>query len=169
MKLSTRSRYGLRALLDIATHSRNEPVRLREIAKRQEVSLSYLEHIVGPLIQGGILRSTRGPSGGLSLLRRPEEVPLGEVMRLLEGPMTTTDCVLHPELCARADYCATRSLWSELTDAMQAVLREKTLAHLMQGYDTEGRGDCVPEAFGPMRTRASGQALRSENARGDRS
>lgn len=147
MKLSTRPRYGMRALLDIAAHSRGEPVRLKEIARRQDVSLSYLEHIVGPLISGGILRSTRGPGGGVSLLRRPEEIPLDEVMQLLEGPMTTTDCVMHPELCARSAHCTTRSLWTELAEAMRAVLRNRTLADLMQGDAADKKGAWVPDAF----------------------
>jgi Rrf2 family transcriptional regulator, cysteine metabolism repressor len=149
LKLSTRSRYGVRALLDIAVHSSEEPVRLKEIASRQEVSLSYLEHIIGPLISGGILRSTRGPGGGISLLRKPEDIPLREVMSLLEGPLSAADCVLHPEVCARADLCATRGLWSELAAAMDAVLRTRTLADLMHRDDVETPGSCVHDAMRP--------------------
>jgi len=155
VKLSTRPRYGMRALLDIAAHSGSEPVRLKEIARRQDVSLSYLEHIVGPLISGGILRSTRGPGGGVSLLRRPEEIPLGEVMQLLEGSMTTTDCVLHPEVCSRSARCATRSLWTELGEAMRAVLRNKTLADLMQGDEADEMAAFVSDAFGQPRITAT--------------
>ncbi len=147
MRLGTRPRYGMRALVDIATHSRNEPVRLKEIARRQDVSLSYLEHIVGPLISGGILRSTRGPGGGVSLLRRPKDIPLREVMGLLEGSLSTTDCVIHPEVCPRSSHCATRSLWTELADAMHAVFDSRTLADLMRGDDEKAEDSCAPESF----------------------
>lgn len=150
MKLSTRPRYGMRALLDIATHSNNEPVKLKDIAQRQNVSLSYLEHIVGPLINGGILRSTRGPGGGVSLLRRPESIPLGEVVNLLEGPLSTSDCVIHPESCPRSGRCVTRSLWTEMAEAMDSVLRSKNLADLMQGDDVASHGSCVPDPFKPL-------------------
>jgi len=151
VKLSTRSRYGMRALLDIALQSSNEPVRLKEIAGRQDVSLSYLEHIVGPLIAGGVLRSTRGPGGGVSLLRRPEDIPLGEVMRLLEGSLSTTDCVRHPDVCQRSASCATRTLWTEMAEAMDSVLRTKTLADLMHQGDADVPGACAPDAMRPFR------------------
>ncbi len=150
MKLSTRSRYGMRALLDIALQSSLEPVRLREIARRQDVSLSYLEHIVGPLIAGGILRSTRGPGGGVSLLRKPEDISLREVMTLLEGPLSAADCVLHPEVCPRSDGCATRSLWVDLSEAMDAVLGPRSLADLMHCDESTAQGSCVPEAMRPF-------------------
>ena len=167
MKLSTRPRYGMRALLDIATNSQSEPIRLKEIARRQDVSLSYLEHIVGPLISGGILRSTRGPGGGVSLLRRPEDIPLADVMQLLEGPMTTVDCVLHPGLCARSERCATRTLWTELAKAMQGVLDRRTLADLMQSDDSNTEGSCVPDAFRRLCTPISGPGLECERMGGE--
>ena len=156
MKLSTRTRYGIRALLDIALQSNREPVRLKEIARRQEVSLSYLEHIVGPLIAGGILRSTRGPGGGVSLLRRPEDIPLVEVMRLLEGPLSAADCVYHPGVCPRSTLCATRTLWTELSDAIEGVLKSKTLADLAWRDDAEIRGSCVHDAMRPLTSVAPG-------------
>ena len=150
MKLSTRSRYGMRALLDIARQSSDEPVRLREIARRQDVSLSYLEHIVGPLVAGGVLKSTRGPGGGVSLRRPPEDILLGDVIRLLEGPLSTADCVLCPDVCARATNCATRLLWTELAEAMGAVLRSRTLADLLHSDEVEVGGSCIPDAVRPF-------------------
>jgi len=140
----------MRALLDIALQTSREPVRLKEIARRQEVSLSYLEHIVGPLIAGGLLRSTRGPGGGVSLLKRPRDIPLIEVMRVLEGPLNAADCVEHPDVCPRSALCATRALWREVTDAIEAALSDKTLADLMDRDDAEIRGACVHDAMRPM-------------------
>jgi len=149
MKLSTRTRYGLRALLDIAAHSDAAPVQLKEIARRQEVSLSYLEHIVGPLMTGGILRSTRGMYGGVSLLKEPREILLWDVVNLLEGTVAAVDCVPHPHICKRADTCATRRLWSELTKAMHDVLASRTLADLMRDDDGTADGSCAMAAVRP--------------------
>jgi Rrf2 family protein len=150
MKLSTRTRYGLRALLDIAAHGGGAPVQLKEIARRQEVSLAYLEHIVGPLIAGGILRSTRGMFGGVSLLKEPREILLWDVVNLLEGSVAAVDCVPYPHICRRAETCATRRLWSELTEAMRGVLESRTLADLMRGDDGTADGSCAVAAVRPL-------------------
>ena len=151
MKLSTRTRYGMRALLDIAQHSGGAPVRLREIAGRQEVSLSYLEHIIGPLIAGRIMRSTRGAGGGVSLLREPNRILLSEIVSLLEGPLAAVDCVLHPDLCHRSGSCATRGLWMEMADAMDSVLGSRTLADLMNTGDGAEAGSCAPPSVRALR------------------
>ncbi len=162
MKLSTRTRYGLRALLDIAAHSGGAPVQLKEIAERQDVSLSYLEHIVGPLIGGGILRSTRGMFGGVSLLKEPRDILLWDVVNLLEGSVAAVDCVPHPHVCPRTATCAARRLWSELTEAMRGVLAARTLADLMSNDDGTAEGSCAVAAVRPMAdaARVSGGACR---------
>jgi len=85
MKLSTRGRYGTRALLELALHQGEGPILLKDIARRQQISVQYLEHLITPLIAGGILRSTRGARGGVSLTRSPEQIKLSEVVQLLEG------------------------------------------------------------------------------------
>ena len=132
MKLSTRARYGTRALLDLALHSEKEPVLLKDIARRQQISLLYLEHLISPLIAGGIVRSTRGPRGGVSLARPPEEIVLGEVIRLLEGSMAPVECVNNPEICARSELCVTRDIWYELKKAMNDILESTTLQDLVE-------------------------------------
>ena len=147
MRISTRSRYGIRALLDIARHSAEGPVRLREIARRQDVSLSYLEHIVGPLVSGGVLRSTRGVYGGVSLVRQPEDISVAEVFALLEGRLAAVDCVTDPGVCPRSGSCATHRLWVEMADAMNAVLDSRTLADLMTDDRGEGGNSCAHPAM----------------------
>ena len=147
MRISTRSRYGIRALLDIARHSAEGPVRLREIARRQDVSLSYLEHIVGPLVSGGILRSTRGVHGGVSLVRQPEDISVAEVFALLEGRLAAVDCVTDPGVCPRSGSCATHRLWVEMADAMNAVLDSRTLADLITDDRGEGGNSCAHPAM----------------------
>jgi len=156
MKLTTRTRYGMRALLDIVAHSAEAPVRLREIAGRQDVSLGYLEHIVGPLIAGGVLRSTRGLFGGVSLMKRADEILLKDVVGLLEGSLATADCVLHPNLCPRSQSCATRVLWAELTEAMESVLGSRTLADMMSNDDGVHNGSCAHTAVRPLENRVVG-------------
>ncbi|MDH4269892.1 MAG: Rrf2 family transcriptional regulator, partial [Dehalococcoidia bacterium] len=102
MKLSTKGRYGLRALLDLALHQDEGLVLLKDIARRQEVSLPYLGHLVAPLIAAGLVKSTRGARGGVLLLKPPAEVKLTEIVQLLEGSIGPVDCVDDPKSCHRS-------------------------------------------------------------------
>lgn len=131
MKLSTRARYGTRALLDLARHEGGRPVQLKEIARRQDISLHYLEHIIAPLVGAGIVRSIRGARGGLQLIRHPKDVKLGEVIQLLEGAVTPVECVGDPASCERADLCVTRDIWCEMKKAIDATLDAVTLQDLV--------------------------------------
>lgn len=132
MKLSTRARYGTRALLDIALNEDEKPVQLKDIAGRQNISLHYLEHIIAPLVGAGIIRSTRGARGGLQLTRRPKDIRLSEVIQLLEGATAPVDCISNPEICARADLCVTRDVWCEVKKAIDATLDSLTLEDLAE-------------------------------------
>ncbi len=132
MKLSTRAQYATRALLDLAIHQREEPVLLRDIARRQQISLRYLEHLITPLIAAGIVLSTRGPRGGVSLAKPPEEIRLNEVVQLLEGSIAPVECVDKPGICPRSELCVTRDVWSELKKAMNGILESTTLQDLVE-------------------------------------
>jgi Rrf2 family protein len=132
LKLSTRTRYGTRALLDIARHQGDNLVQLKDIAWRQNISLHYLEHIIAPLVGAGIVRSTRGARGGLQLTRRPDNIRLSDVVQLLEGAMTPVDCVIDPESCNRSDSCVTRELWGEMKEAIDNTLKAITLQDLVE-------------------------------------
>ena len=132
MKLSTRGRYGLRALLDLAVHQGEGMVLLKDIARRQEVSLPYLEHLITPLIAGGLVKSTRGARGGVLLLKPPAEVKLTEVVQLLEGSIAPVDCVNDPRVCSRSASCVTRDIWMQIKDAMIQVLDSTTLQNLVE-------------------------------------
>ena len=131
MKLSTRSRYGARALIDISINSNGRPVLLRDVARRQEISTMYLEHLITPLISAGIIRSTRGAKGGVWLAREPSEVRLTDVVRLLEGSLAPVECVDDPKFCHRYESCVTREVWAELKRAMTDVLDGITLDDLV--------------------------------------
>jgi Rrf2 family cysteine metabolism transcriptional repressor len=143
MKLSTRGRYGTRALLDLALHGGKEPVPLKDIARRQQISLLYLEHIITPLVAVGMIRSTRGARGGVQLAKPPQEIKLSEVIGVLEGSIAPVDCVNDPETCSRSELCATRDVWIELKKAMDGVLESKTLQDLVQMQKKKKTADMV--------------------------
>ncbi len=132
MKLSTRGRYGTRALLDLALRHGEGPVLLKDVAQRQQISLRYLEHLITPLIAAGIVLSTRGPRGGVSLAKPPEEIRLSEVILLLEGSIAPVECVNNPGVCSRSELCVTRDIWGELKKAMNGVLESITLQDLVE-------------------------------------
>ena len=132
MKLSTRTRYGTRALLDLALHAGEGLVLLKDIARRQEVSLPYLEHLITPLIAAGLVKSTRGARGGVLLLKPPSEIKLSEVVQLLEGSIAPVDCVNDPRVCHRSASCVTRDIWIEMKSAMSHVLDSTTLQDLVE-------------------------------------
>jgi Rrf2 family protein len=139
MKLTTRGRYGARILLHLALNSEWQPITLREIAQRQQISLAYLEHLVMPLVTSGLVRSTRGPKGGISLTRTPEEIKLSEVYRIFEGSISPAECIDNPDTCTRSDICATRDLWGELKEAMASVLEATTLHDLAERQKKKGQ------------------------------
>jgi Rrf2 family protein len=131
MRLSTKGRYGVRALVDIALNSDGGPVLLKDIAKRQEISAQYLEHLVAPLIRAGILRSIRGAKGGIALAKPPEEIRLSRVIEILEGSVAPVECVDNAALCARSEECVTRDVWTDVKAAIMGVLESLTLRDLM--------------------------------------
>ena len=131
MKLSTRSRYGTRMILDMAQHDNGKPVQLGDIAKRQNVSVKYLEQIIRPLKKANYIRSFRGSRGGHLLNKAPEEITVGEIVALLEGGTGLTRCAENPETCDRVDNCVTRYLWVEASKAIFNRLSTVTFADLM--------------------------------------
>jgi len=133
MKLSTRARYGTRALVDLAIHARTEIiVTLKEIAERQDISLTYLEHLVGPLIDGGLVRSIRGSKGGVMLAKPIREITLKDIVGLLEGPPALVECLEYANSCPRSGSCVTQEVWDEVGKAMDKVLASKTLQDLVE-------------------------------------
>lgn len=130
MKLSTRSRYGTRLLVDMAQHYNQGPVQLGDIARRQNISVKYLEQIIIPLKKAHYIESVRGPKGGHILTRPPEEISVAEIVALLEEGASLTECAEHAEVCERADFCPTRLVWKEAAEAMFDKLQTITLADL---------------------------------------
>lgn len=130
MKFSTRARYGLRAMLELAlNYDCNEPTPLYKIAERQLISEGYLEQMMTVLRKGGLVRSVRGAQGGYLLSREPARITAGEIVRCLEGPLNPTDCVSEedPENCIRSEFCVTKMLWERVRESIAGVLDGTTL------------------------------------------
>lgn len=144
MKLTTRARYGTRALLDIALHP-GGPVQLKHVAARQGISKKYLEQLLAPLKQAGIVITQRGPAGGYQLAREPAELGLGEILRVLEGPLELVDCVRgEGDDCARAPECAARALWVKVAVAIEGTLDQVTLGDMIATHHELASGPGEP-------------------------
>ena len=132
MKLSTRSRYGTRLMLEMAENYHNGPIHLMKIAQRQGISVKYLEQIIIPLKKAEYVKSLRGPKGGHILAKPPEEITVGEIVALLEDGASLTECSYNEEVCERAGFCPTRQLWRDAAQAMFKALEAVTLADLLE-------------------------------------
>jgi Rrf2 family protein len=131
MKISTRGRYALRLMLDIALTGGRGPVSLRDVAQRQDISDKYLEQIITPLGRAGLVRSVRGAGGGYLLTRKPEEYTVGEILRVLEGSLAPVGCAEDKSCCGRAAQCVTQEVWEQIAAAVAGVVDHITLADLM--------------------------------------
>lgn len=134
MKLTTRSRYGTRMILDMALNGQNGPVRIKDIATRQGVSVKYLEKLVRELKDAGFVRSRRGPHGGHELDMPLEAISVGDIVRALEGDLSLVECSVGDEPCPRSAACLTRGVWMEAARAMHEKLDSITLADLVAGH-----------------------------------
>jgi Rrf2 family protein len=139
MKLSTRSRYGARILVDLARHCGQRPVQIGEISRRQEISVKYLEQLIRPLKQADLVTSVRGPKGGHLLAKKPQEITLGQIVRLFEGKSDLVECVSHPEKCAMSDDCQVRLAWKDATQMLYEKLDSTTIADLIEANDSEAQ------------------------------
>ena len=143
MKISTRGRYALRLMLDIAVNSATRPVSIKDIAKRQDISDKYLEQIVSVLNKAGFVKSIRGPQGGYKLTKRPEQYTVGMILRLTEGSLAPVSCLDDEvNMCDRQEECVTLILWRKLDDAIKSVIDNVTLADLME-WDEQQKGNYI--------------------------
>jgi Rrf2 family protein len=136
MKISTKGRYALEALLYMAHSVKNEPVAIRVVAENTGISEKYLEQLFFLLRKTRIIDTLRGPKGGYFIARDLEEVTAGEIVRAVEGDLVPVPCVADPEQCASSmqGFCVTRTLWQKVSDAVIAVLDSATLASLVEEY-----------------------------------
>lgn len=136
MKISTKGRYALRLMIDIAEHDQDEPARIRDVAERQNISAKYLEYIVSMLVRADYLKSIRGAKGGYRLSMIPEKYTVGMILRLTEGNLAPVSCLEDtPNQCPRMKDCPTLRLWQELDEAIKGVVDRYTLADLIAWQD----------------------------------
>ncbi len=127
MRLSTKTRYGARAMLDLALSYEEGVVSVRETAARQEVSSKYLEHLLASLRSAGLVRTVRGAQGGHALSRPPDDINLREIYDVFEGREGLVECTTSPDSCSRSDVCVTQEVWAEMHDACMKILESTTL------------------------------------------
>lgn len=133
MKISTKGRYALRLMLDLALNGQGQPAALRDVAGRQDISEKYLEQLVAPMTRAGLLKSVRGASGGYLLTRSPADYTVGEILRTQEGSLAPVECA-DGQACARSGQCVTVDLWRRVKEAVDGVVDATTLQDLVDDY-----------------------------------
>lgn len=133
MKLSTKGRYALRAMLDLAVEAQEGPTSVKDVSRRQNISAPYLEQILGQLKVAGLVKSSIGPKGGFSLSVPPSGIKLSTIIETMEGSIAPVNCVDDPTVCSRADRCLARNVWVEMKRAMIQILESTTLQDLVDG------------------------------------
>ncbi len=118
-------------MLELACHYGQGPLDLKEIAERENISLKYLEQVIGPLRAAGLVKSTRGSKGGYTLSKPPSQIHLKDLVEILEGPINLIDCLGDPKSCKRIPYCVTREVWARVEDAICGVLASVTLQDMV--------------------------------------
>ena len=152
MKLSTKGRYGLRALIDLALYSENETASIASISARQHISESYLEQLIGKLRKAGLVSSVRGAGGGYKLAKPAEEISVGDILRALEGNLDPVDCpgLKEESTCDGSEFCVTKYVWQRINDSINQTVDEIRLSQLIEESKQVGSGakvgsGCVSE------------------------
>jgi Rrf2 family protein len=133
VKLSTKGRYGLRAMIDLAIHSKENQVSIKSISERQEISENYLERIIALLKKAGYVKSTRGAQGGYMLTKKPDQISVGNILRALEGDLNPVDCSLtnDDKVCSESSLCVTKFVWKRISDSINDVVDNISLQDLV--------------------------------------
>ncbi|SHH61126.1 RrF2 family transcriptional regulator [Sporanaerobacter acetigenes] len=138
MKLSTKGRYGLKAMFQLALHYGEGPIPLKNVADEQDISENYLEQLVATLKKNELLESVRGAQGGYLLAKSPDQITVGNILRALEGDMAPADCVLDSDMfkCEKAEYCVTKLVWTRIRDSIDDVVDSITLQDMVDEHNT---------------------------------
>ncbi|MBU3141982.1 Rrf2 family transcriptional regulator [Clostridium sp. CF012] len=134
MKLSTKGRYGVKAMVDLAINYGEQPISIKSISERQSISEYYLEQLFSSLRRAKLIKSVRGAQGGYILNRAPEEITIYDVINVLEGPIEISDCV-EDGACNKVDCCATRLLWKKIKNSIDSVTSSITLQDIVDDYN----------------------------------
>ena len=146
MKLSTRGRYGLKAMFDLALGYGEGPISLTSISERQAISVNYLEQLISPLRKASLVESVRGAQGGYMLARKPDEITVGKILTTLEGPLAPTDCVVvdgDDEICDHSSYCVTKVIYEKIYESITSVVNSITLQHMIDDYNNNQESSII--------------------------
>jgi Rrf2 family protein len=138
MKISTRSRYSTRLMVELAFHYGEKPVLLKDISNSQEISLKYLAQLIIPLKIAGLINATRGAHGGYFLAKHPKDIKLSEIIVAVEGPINLVECLNNPQICSRTDFCSSRDIWAEINNKFLDSLDSYTLLQIMERQKQKG-------------------------------
>jgi Rrf2 family iron-sulfur cluster assembly transcriptional regulator len=145
MKLSTKTRYGTRILIELALQANQGVTQVSKIAFNQRIPVKYLEQILRALKQAGVVKSVRGPKGGHLLAKDPAQISLGQIVRLLEGQTDLVECVSSPEKCDMAAECLVRNAWQDATSVLYEKLDNISIADLVQSNGKTNMAACLPD------------------------
>lgn len=134
MKLSTRGRYGIQAMYDLALHADGGPQPIKAVAEREGIPEAYLEQLIAGLKRAGLVESTRGAQGGYALSRPPQAITVGDVLRALEGGLNLVDCLEEESVCGKSCECASRIVWVRLRDGLNRIVDGITLRDMIEDY-----------------------------------
>ncbi|HEX2925770.1 MAG TPA: Rrf2 family transcriptional regulator [Ruminiclostridium sp.] len=145
MKVSTKGRYGLRAIVDLAAHESEGQVSLKSVAERQGLSENYLEQLFSSLKKSGLVKSIRGAQGGYLLAKSAEKITVGDILRSLEGTLCPVECIDPdvPTSCDRSDVCVTADVWAKIRDKINEVVDSITLADLVSDLENKTNNDYI--------------------------
>lgn len=134
MKFTTRGIYGLRAMIDLAINKNQDPISIKSISERQNISENYLEQIIAVLKSNGFVKSSRGAKGGYSLNKKPKDISVGDILRVLEGDLNPVDCIIlnDEKQCEDSDLCVSKYVWKRISDSINEVVDSITLKDLVE-------------------------------------
>lgn len=135
MKLSTKGRYGLKAMFELSLKQNSGPVPLKYIAKKQNISDQYLEQIFSALKKSGLVKSVRGAQGGYLLAKEPKDITVGNILIVLEGPVSLSNCLLDEDICENSNICVTKVVWEKIKKGIEDVIESITLQDMIDDYN----------------------------------
>ena len=135
MKLSTKGRYGLKAMFQLAIYKNEGPVSLKTIASKQNISEQYLEQLFSSLKKSGLVKSVRGAQGGYLLAKDPSDITVGNILTVLEGPVSLSECLIHEDICKNSGICVTKVVWEKIKKGIEEVTNSITLQDMIDDHD----------------------------------
>ncbi|WP_296645010.1 RrF2 family transcriptional regulator [Romboutsia sp. 13368] len=135
MKLSTKGRYGLKAMFQLALYKSEGPIPLKNIANKQNISEQYLEQIFSSLKKSGLVKSVRGAQGGYLLAKEPKDITVGDILIVLEGPVSLSSCLLDEDICENSGKCVTKVVWEKIKKGIDEVINSITLQDMIDDHN----------------------------------